>query len=99
MEIPFATEPFSPIGLLRERIDLSYPHTAGIIHDSNWKVVIAKKQTYETWIINFDKTETNKHKVFDKTEMNNEVLFDKTETNLDQYFMTLNLRVYQLKYK
>ena len=35
-------------------------------------------------IINFDKTEMNKHKVFDKTEMNNEVLFDKTETNLDQ---------------
>jgi hypothetical protein len=37
-------------------------------------------------IINFDKTETNKHKVFDKTEMNNEVLFDKTETNLKQHF-------------
>lgn len=50
-------------------------------------------------IINFDKTETNKHKFFDKTEMNNEVLFDKTETNLDQHFMTLNLRVYQLKCK
>ena len=43
-------------------------------------------------IINFDKTETNKHKVFDKTEMNNEVLFDKTETNLKQHFITLNLR-------
>lgn len=43
-------------------------------------------------IINFDKTEMNKHEVFDKTEMNNEVLFDKTETNLDQHFMTLNLR-------
>ena len=50
-------------------------------------------------IINFDKTEMNKHKVFDKTEMNNEVLFDKTETNLDQHFMTLNLRVYLLKCK
>lgn len=37
-------------------------------------------------IINFDKTETNKHKVFDKTEMNNEVLFDKTETNLEQLY-------------
>jgi len=50
-------------------------------------------------IINFDKTETNKYKVFDKTEMNNEALFDKTETNLKQHFITLNLRVYQLKCK
>ena len=39
-------------------------------------------------IINFDKTEMNKHKVSDKTE-----------TNLNQHFMTLNLRVYQLKCK
>ena len=31
MESPFATEPFSPNGLVRERIGLSYPHTAGII--------------------------------------------------------------------
>lgn len=50
-------------------------------------------------IINFDKTETNKYKVFDKTETNNDTVFDKTETNLDQHFITLNLRVYQLKCK
>ena len=35
-----------------------------------------------TKIINFDKTETNKHKFFDKTETNNDSVFDKTETNL-----------------
>ncbi len=50
-------------------------------------------------IVNFDKTETNNNMIFDKTETNNDTVFDKTETNLDQHFMTLNLRVYQLKCK
>ena len=31
--------------------------------------------------------------------MNKHKVFDKTETNLDQHFMTLNLRVYQFKWR
>lgn len=44
MEIPFATKPFSPNGLFRERIGRSYPHTAGIIPNSTGKVLIAKNK-------------------------------------------------------